>query len=89
MSDFLDALGLTMPEPHHPKTFKTDVTAGVTFVGYSTDEIITLLGAYREHCALLIAQMQSAQSASDAVHYTPDMHVRPASGFEGFAGDGN
>lgn len=82
MSDFLEALGLNVGQPHkEPRLkFETDGGGNVLFVGYTPDEIREILAAYREHVALMIAHAQSVQTSQDAVHYTP------VPGFEGFAG---
>lgn len=57
-----------------PLKFETDGTGQVTFVGYSPEEIVTILAAYREHANLMMdlaVRAQSAQSSADAVHYVP------------------
>jgi hypothetical protein len=62
------------------KRFETDGSPSITCVGYTADEVIELLAAYREHVTRMLSIGKAAQADADSMRYTP------APGFEGFAG---
>lgn len=63
--------GTKRPHEASPR-FETDGSAQMLFVGYTSDEVIALMAAYREHVNLMMAQAKSFQQEADAVRYRPD-----------------
>lgn len=71
LPSFKEAMGMfsSAAEPH--QVFEIAPTGELTCHGYTVNEVIGLLEAYRAHMKSLISDMQVAQTASDAVRYTP------------------
>jgi len=81
---FGQALGIAPPGPTE---FSLEIEGDRFSVsGYSVVDVEGMLKAYRDHLMELHTMSQSVQSGADAVRYTPAPGVRPAEGFEGFAG---
>lgn len=74
MGDFMDNLTGTLTSvlrDVEEKRFETDGTAAVTLVGFSAEEIASILSTYREHVSLMMAAARDAQSGADSVRYVP------------------
>jgi hypothetical protein len=70
LPSFREALGLMKSAVPH-QIFEIGVEGNVTFHGYSVDEVVMLLEAYRTHLAEMSRMAADHQSVHDAAHWSP------------------
>lgn len=71
LSSFQGASGVLLSGAQRPTVFEITPEGAVTTRGYTVDEVVLLLEAYREHTKQLVVMMQEVQSGADSVRWSP------------------
>lgn len=70
LPSFREVLQVVKGQSDH-KIFEISADGSVSCHGYTVDEVVMLLEAYRTHLAEVARMMTGIQSEQDAVRYTP------------------